>query len=612
MALRFVYGDRRANWTAVDLGTNAVRLGKWAVTSKAYMGEIGTSTIPIDDPNGDVGHAGDQILGLKLLTVYESSAPANNQIIGDCFTRDRKYTSADSLITNAAVRIEVDLADRNDEAHYYLIPGDDAASGDRPAETVDARIAWLLASTYIALADNGLVASSSVSMPATNYGNQTGADVLDQCALAAGFNWGLYYDESAGEASLRFYDPNTSTLETKTLRVSNTLSDVDSDLIRGDGATHTWGPMTKIAMRRSPQDTAALYRVPWMKGTVSASRSSTADTYGRIDAIAPDANLTTADAATARANFLLWQHRNEEDTFDPITLHLPPAHVNDVREGSRISCRFRNMPGYHDWSWFRVTTRTVGQEDETDEFYTVTLEIVPCEDGGVTIVQTSVERNELTNTSATNCAVGDLLVYVAGWRQLLTSPQPPADGETWTFIDQGTFVDDHDAPDPCAVTVYACIATIAQKVHTKAAATGGSSNGVISHSVLYEIRGADVSDISSISSGPNAPASTFPIGSLGTVFPQQLAIGAWGNGWDGFFVSPSGIQTTTPGSWTQDYYASRDFDNGYAGSNVLFGAGFPFTWYGHLTGAGAAVAATTSVSDDQTPHHWGGVAVVIG
>ena len=126
MALVFKYGDRRGNWTAVDLGTSAVRLGKWAVQSKAYMGEIGTSTIPIDDPNGDVGHDGDQILGLKLLTIYETSAPTNNQIIGDCFTRDREYVSEDSLITGAAVRINVDLADRNDEGHYYLIPGDDA------------------------------------------------------------------------------------------------------------------------------------------------------------------------------------------------------------------------------------------------------------------------------------------------------------------------------------------------------------------------------------------------------------------------------------------------------------------------------------------------------
>jgi hypothetical protein len=600
MALVFKYGDRRGNWTAVDLGTSAVRLGKWAVQSKAYMGEIGTSTIPIDDPNGDVGHDGDQILGLKLLTIYETSAPTNNQIIGDCFTRDREYVSEDSLITGAAVRINVDLADRNDEGHYYLIPGDDAASGNRPAETVDERIAWLLASTYIALADNGLVASSSVSMPATNYGNQTGADVLDQCALAAGFNWGLYYDEAADEASLRFYDPNTSTLETSTLRISNSVVDVDSNVNDGDGATHTWGPMTKVAMRRSPQDTAALYRVPWSKGTVSASRSSTADTYGRVDAIAPDANLTTEDAATARANFLLWQHRNEEDTFSPITLHLPPAHVNDVREGSRISCRFRNMPGYHDWSWFRVTTRTVGQEEETDEFYTVTLEIVPCESGGVSRTGLAVERHQDELDLATT--PGRLLVNVQTWRQLLTDPQPLADGETWTLVAQGNFVDDVDAPDPCAVVVYVADCAIAQTVHTKQNATGGSSNGTIIHSILLEYSGATTADVTAIDSGPNAPASSFAIGSE-TLFPQQVGVAAWGFGHDGFDTT-----TVTPGSWNRLFFSGRDEDT--VSSNALYYEGFAGTFYAEQVGSGGSMAATISI--DTGPSHWGGVFVVIG
>ena len=75
MSLSLIYADRRANWTAVDLGTSVLRLGGWSVEQSSQMGEIGSSTLTFDDVSGNLGHSGDQILGLKILRLDDSLAP---------------------------------------------------------------------------------------------------------------------------------------------------------------------------------------------------------------------------------------------------------------------------------------------------------------------------------------------------------------------------------------------------------------------------------------------------------------------------------------------------------------------------------------------------------
>lgn len=604
MTLSILYGDRQGLFTAVDLA-GSVRAGTVTLTSSAQSGQISESTIAFEDPNGNLGHAGDQILGLKTLTSHESDCPVNNRLLHWGYIHDREYVEvpAQALLTGEAVLITASVAGLNDESRYYVITGSD---GNRPAETVSARLTWLLASTYISLYDNGLVVYPTTTMPANDYRNQTGADVLDDCAETVGYNWFIYIAEAvSNQPSLFFDDPNTSTAYPAILRISTVFADMDSSLTLGDGATHTWMPSAPAVLKRSPNNVASKQILAWAKGTTSGSRAATAVTYGIIDATTADSRITTSAAATARVNRLLLQSSTEEDVIT-CSLQLLRANVNDVREGQWLAAKFRNLPGYKTaFSNFRVLERTVKQEEITDLFYTVDLVLSPQEILGPSYVQTATERHQDDITFPVNTTVGHLLLYFSTWRQLLTSPQPPTQ-ETWTFIGQGNlYSDTHDAPTNNAVVVYATIVTTARATYTKQAATGGSSNGSIAHSVMYEISNAAIGDLTAICTpgATSGPASTLNIGAIS----GPLMFGAWANGYDGFFIDPSGIQITTPGDWTRSFYASRDFDT--TSSNTLFGAGFPFTWYGRST---TATSATTTISDTGSPHDWGGVAVSVG
>ena len=382
MSLELIYADRQGNWSPVDLGTNVLRLGGWSVVQSAQMGHAGQSTLVLDDLSGNIGHSGDQIVGLKIFRISELSAPSGNQVTFAGYTSDRDYSSELSLITGEAVRISVSLNDSNELGNFFIVDPNDG--GDRPQETVGARLTWILsvfAGRDTTLNDNGLVVYPTTLIDAHNYGGQAYADVLDDCAQQVGYNWFIYWDETqaaGNEASLGFFNPNTSTLYSSDLRLSNILSEVDSSVQGGVGATQTWAAIAPT-LKRSPQTVSTRAIVPWSGGTVVVQRSATAVTYGAIDTVTADANITTATSAVARANRFLWESSTEEDSIT-VSVDLPAANVNDVREGQRIQAKFRQLPGYKSsFTWFRVLQRTVGQQEPTDELYRVELLLSPQE-----------------------------------------------------------------------------------------------------------------------------------------------------------------------------------------------------------------------------------------
>ena len=379
MSGAFIYYDPSGAWTQ-NLGTAAVRLGSIAgLREVASLGEPGDGAIIIDDPLGTQGHSSDGITGLKTFKWTESSAPVNDQIIWIGYVADRDYYTDDSLITGVARKIGVQLVELNAAFGFEVIrPG--VSTNNRPSETVNARLAWLLATGYLDAFNNGLVASSTVVLDANDYRNTYPLQVMQDIADATGFNFFLYYDEAATQISLFLDDFNTSTAYTSSLKLSNVLSDLDT-LTPATFLTGTTFAPYNNHVGVSPLRVASGGSMPYASASIYASRPATATAFALRDKIFPNSNVKTAAMATRQLNRML-RENSTEDPSVTCSVDLPAAKVNAIRRGHRIPYRNRWMASPVDYTadtWMRVVERTVKQDKMTDDRYTLDLRLSPME-----------------------------------------------------------------------------------------------------------------------------------------------------------------------------------------------------------------------------------------
>jgi hypothetical protein len=347
-------------------------------THRAENGDVGTSSFVLEDPDGTSGHSNDALRGLKTILVNELAvANGSNQNIWAGFVRDRRYARDwdHGLVVGPARAINVSAEDINAQASFRYFANND---GNRPAETVGARVTWLLTllHTYFRVVDLGLVVYPSDTMDANNYDGQTPADVLADCALKAGFNWFLYWDPGAQRTALFFDDSNTSTAYTSNLRISNVAADVDSDTeLLGVGATQTWAPVNDAELTRSPQHVYSGVYIPWDGGATYRTRAATGSNFAFRDGPAPTSSVKTSAAAVTLGDRLLDDASTEADMIS-CTIRVPNTRVNDVRAGHRLSVKFSHLPGYEDWRWCRVLTKTTRNELRSD-IYEIDLTLSP-------------------------------------------------------------------------------------------------------------------------------------------------------------------------------------------------------------------------------------------
>lgn len=365
MAQVIKYASVSGSLWSVDLQT--VRRDSISWTHRAENGEVGTSEFVLEDPDGTGGHESDALLGHKTIRVYENTAHPSNSNILTGFVGERRYlrNAEAGLLTGAARDIQTTVVDINAAASFEIFHDGD---GNRPVETVSARITWLLGSGYLQAFNNGLVETPTVSMDANNYDGQTPADVLGDCALKASFNWWLYWDPALFQTSLGFLDANTSTLYSSDLRISNVEADVDSGIDEGVGPTTTYFPFLDAALTRSPQHTYSGIYLTWDGGATYRRRGATGSNFAWRDGAAPTASVKSSASAITLADAELDQAATEADGLT-VTIVVLATEVNEVRAGQRLEVKFSHLPGYEDWRWCRVLTKTVRQELRSDVYY---------------------------------------------------------------------------------------------------------------------------------------------------------------------------------------------------------------------------------------------------
>lgn len=329
----------------------------------ADLGDVGTGGALLDDDAGST-----TIVGLKAWKVTQSSAPAGNQRIFSGFVGLRDADRGDGKYSVGAGRvIDLTFHDGNRLLGDYVITGSD---GKRGAETIKARMTWLLGSSYTPVADHGYVVYPAKAMDKADYRGMFVGDVIRDCADAIGFNYFVYWDETNAAWSLWFDNPNTSSAYTTTAKISNAAGDADG--------TTVFAPDMDAKLTRDPQYLASGDYQTYSAGAVYRTNATTLSTYGHRDIVNSNFLDKTSDAAKRRGDQYLRDHDGEDDGIT-CAIYTLPANVNDIRAGHLMQAKFThfNPEGYASYSYFRVKRRTVTQPDNTDERYRIDLELTP-------------------------------------------------------------------------------------------------------------------------------------------------------------------------------------------------------------------------------------------
>lgn len=374
-------------WT-VDLGDQIVRLGSIAgLVTNAEMGSPGISSIIFDDLTGTIGHDGDDITGLKYFHVVETDCPSGDQYLGVWFTGSRTYRrgSGNSLITGPMRQIEVELVDSNFVLTWHIIRAGDA---DRPAETADERLDWLLGTTWVSarIIPGVIDVPDLVNMDAVDYTGQRVVDVIDDCAQQTSSNYYLYFSEADGSFALAFgpdvhwdYAGFNLTNDLATFNSGPTTVPVDQ----------TWLMPWDIELVRNPDRVHTAVYVVYANGAEYVEDLGTE--LIRVDATAPVSNVKTSAKAIALGNRYLDSSEEEADRIS-CTVQVPSSGVTQIKAGMATYVDFTHLPQLvgpdpdffgPGQGWCTIVSCSQAQDEENNEFYNVHLELIPYDSGEV-------------------------------------------------------------------------------------------------------------------------------------------------------------------------------------------------------------------------------------
>lgn len=585
-----------------------IRDGSVSFTQSAELGAVGTGRFTIDDEAGTQA-----IVGQKDFSLTQSSCSFPLTFRG--FIGDRTYGRLEEhpTVTNAR-EIQVDVQDLNSMLGHRLIyqaAGLTAAQGgNRPAETVAARGAWLMGSAFVAFADNGRCSfPATKGMDAADYRFQHAGDVLADMALAAG-GYNYHVNDWGSGPELTFRDDNASTADSSTLRISNVLS---------DASTVTLNPKMSATLHRSSVKVISKLAYSYSKGTVVGERAATATAFnGERSGTASNSNVKTAAKASDEATSQLWQLHTEEDLIDCEIDAVTSAQVNLILQGMRLQAKFSHLTteGYGSFTYFRVLERTVRPLVADGALYSLGLKLSPQEaaQAGAAIVQSVsgfwgiggsglAPYTHLPNPPS----IGNVLLVMIDQRVTsginpiaapnITGALPRWGAGAWTELPLSvggfatTYVEE-TAGDGTGQTISMFYKTVDSTEQD--CVIGNDYENLI----CYELTGINMATAVLARVNNQTATTAYDCGTLGTVASGELAFMIVHSMPDEVVPRPD---PTPAGGWVKDY-ANGNYPIWYATTK-------PVVWMGHAIGAGAVVdPALTSL----TSRRYCGLAIKVG
>ena len=515
-------------------------------SSRASIGQVDTSTVYVDDPT-----AAHDFVGYKTWKMVEDACPVGRQVVWHGYVGDqtisRELGSA-SYQLGVQRRWELELIEDNGWPSRQIII---SASANRPAETVSARITWVLTMRGMTgiIWDHGLVDANATVMEANDYRDRTAKAVLDDCSLITGWNWFVRYNETHDHRELIFQDSDYSLADPAILKISNVAADIN--------LTTVWPPNIDARQTFGASRLASGLLLPFSGGTDYDQDPATAVLFGTVDQVAPTSAVKTKTAARAQITRLLAQHNEQDMSLENVVLQLPAANLNDVRHGQRISSvRLSHGRGAITGGIpMRVRSKAFSRpENLTQGVYDVALSLSPALSRAGIVQQFSYRSGDATgeaNTFASLVTAGNLLVLIIGRRAGDASSLPPTvlvgstgTWTTWAYVNDGF--------NPYTLCYYVATNSpvneqIMQINQTKLQWT------------MYEIaRAGDPSTFEVLSATTQGTSGTKSLGSFTPPTAGHLQIA-------GFIVNhdSAGIDQTVGSGWTEDQQR-QDYTTGKA------------------------------------------------
>lgn len=533
---------------------HSVRLGQLGLTTKAD-GSSGFGNIVFDDP--------DCSLDIRpWMRVIVKETACSDPLIFAGFVADRTYSRSNGEVTykdGAARFIDTTITDLNTLLQFQAMF---AAEANRPAESEEDRIDWLLGSQYVQGVTAGLVNSSAGrQLEANDYRQQYPNDVLS--SLVNTWIFFVYPDQPDGDPLL-FYDTPTASTGTSDLSISNDLADITLDA-NGEITGDCYPASIGAQMVRDPSELYARIGLYWVGGREIQSNPTTLATYFTPSGLGYRSLAYTSDrvksgaTATQYAARMLARDATENETITD-TIIVPKEKVGLVQAGYMISTKYLHF-GDDDFVDRRISAVEVHQADGTNERYAITIEMnakgSDAIGGGggspgdfphpppatASIVQQASGAGSITMPSG-NVAAGDTLVVVVNSRGSLGSSWSTYAALGYSIVVQETVPGGGNQ------------STILYKLAD--GSEGDSLNLVSGHAsgTWYELPGEWTPADSTTATGAGSPVTVGPVDSptSGIVFTANAY--AQGGALD-TYVGTGNDMSTSPGSgWTEDYDAS--------------------------------------------------------
>lgn len=339
------------------------------LASRAESGTVAFSRVPIEDPAHDL-----DMLGHRPFVATESACSQPRLLTGWVAPRDiSRSADATQLVGDDAAH-QASIVDANAALGFRIIWDTD---GNRPEETMSARLSWLLASAYLSdlVSDTGFVRTGmTLVMDAADYRGSTPAAVLDDLASrpATQMNYFVFWDPDAEALGLLFDYP-IATIGDCTLSVSNVPADVNG--------TTCFPPDMDAGVNRDPSEVYSDVIVEYANGRVHRYMADTATKYIRRGTTWSRPHIGKAATAEAAGDAFLAAHSVEQDRVT-LAIVVPAASAGLVQAGQRISIKLQHAAPYEDWTWMRIVGLTAVPLDDLAARWSLHLELVPSAPGG--------------------------------------------------------------------------------------------------------------------------------------------------------------------------------------------------------------------------------------
>lgn len=564
-----------------------VRSSTVQLTESADQGAIGTGRLVVNDVSGTL-----EILGQMDLAADQDDC-ANPVLFRGFSGEDIEYERGPNS-TGASREITISAQDLNAMLGHVVFDGDSEDEGDRPAETVDERLAWFetwCATNLPALFFGTRIGSSDHGLDANNFKDQHPSDLLAGIILAAE-SWNYYVrDFGTGDGpELVCRNDNTSTDDNAGISISNVPGEADFETV--------FPPLKDFKLTKRSANVGSRIRYSYASDTVTEERPATAAAFnGRRDLTASDSTVKSDAIAHRRAQDELWQNHTEDMVIEG-SLLLTPETVNLACQGDRIGVRLQHLQALgngltfydaEDLIYCRILERQWETLLKPTRLYKVKVKLSPQEEGPpaaamVQQVEGTSGEGGVTLAFANPVTIGNLLVVRISDRSG-TAPAAPNTGVSlprwgagaWTQL-TGSPVDNGvgASPDGCAVWYKVADAT-------DQSCYFGHSNAAF---VANEIADGDIASATIVTKDNQSAANPMTIGSLGSPVAGSVCL-LVGNWYDSNEPPPDPADPTWTGAangWTTDLV--------HWFRQVFPYWGPPVSYFAHQLGDGSAISAS--------------------